>query len=308
MTNIVLIAASGLAREVASSIATTDDRVVGILDDDPKLQGTELGGIPVLGDLKLAADLDAQFLICAGPSMVRVWIATRLHKMGIGQDRFATHVDPTVFVGDRVEIGAGTVILAGCVLTCDITLGSHVVLMPRVVLTHDDTVGDYATLAAGATAGGRVTFGQACYVGMSSSIRQDTRIGVGATLGMGAVLVKDLPDGQTWAGNPAAPLSAGRTPARAVREPGRGTNRVLVLKTRYSTTIDSDDGFSKDILTDLKSGARASLRPVDTGELPAVGLSTASTAQVSELEDLTHNAGHDMSRGTNAIARQGALK
>ena len=78
--------------------------------------------------------------------------------------------------------------------------------MPRVVLTHDDAAGDFVTLTAGVAVGGRVTIGRGAYLGQNASVRQDVRIGAESTLGMGAVLVADLPPGQTWVGNPARPL------------------------------------------------------------------------------------------------------
>ncbi|WP_182353352.1 NeuD/PglB/VioB family sugar acetyltransferase [Flaviflexus huanghaiensis] len=207
MSRVVLVAASGLARETISSIRHTDTHeAVGVLDDDTALHGRDIGGVRVLGGLERAAELNDHFLVCAGPGHIRAAIVARLEAYGVGPDRFATHVDERADIGERVTVGAGTIILAGCVLTCDIALGSHVVLMPRVVLTHDDVVGDFATLAAGVSVGGRVRIGRSAYLGMNASVRQDLSVGEGAVLGMGGVLVRSLPDGQTWAGNPAATL------------------------------------------------------------------------------------------------------
>jgi acetyltransferase-like isoleucine patch superfamily enzyme len=67
-------------------------------------------------------------------------------------------------------------------------------------------VRDAATLAAGATLGGGVGVGPRAYLGMRSAVRERVRVGAGSTLGMGAVLLTDLPDDETWAGIPARPL------------------------------------------------------------------------------------------------------
>ena len=205
---IILIAASGLAREVISAIESRGtERILGILDDTLALEGTEVGGLPVLGRTELAASYGAaQFVICTGAGTTRRLIAKRLARLGIDRSRYAKVVDPSVTVPGSCRIGAGSVVLAQVTLTADVVVGDHVVLMPQAVLTHDNRVDDYATICAGVVLGGSVQVGAASYLGMNSSVRQDLQVGAGATLGMGSVLLTDLPAGQTWAGVPAGPL------------------------------------------------------------------------------------------------------
>ncbi|MDO5745659.1 MAG: acetyltransferase, partial [Micrococcaceae bacterium] len=67
VARVLLLAASGLAREVMASIAQCNDhQVVGLLDDNKKLHGSRIGGVSVLGGLELAVDRDEQLLICTG--------------------------------------------------------------------------------------------------------------------------------------------------------------------------------------------------------------------------------------------------
>jgi hypothetical protein len=42
---------------------------------------------------------------------------------------------------------------------------------------------------------------------MNSSVRQDLTVGAAATLGMGAVVTRHVPPGETWVGSPARALS-----------------------------------------------------------------------------------------------------
>ncbi|MCX2750269.1 acetyltransferase [Arthrobacter sp. MI7-26] len=211
MQELMLIAASGLAREVLSIIRGSDQyRVVGFLDDSSVIQGRLVGGVNVLGTIAEAALYNyPQFLICVGSGTGRQQIAERLAHQGITRERFATVLDPGVRVPPGCTVGYGSILLSNVVLTADVTLGAHVVAMPQVTLTHDDAVEDFATLCAGVTLGGGVRIGRAAYLGMNSSIRQGLAIGAEAVIGMGASVLQDVPAGETWAGVPAKKLYDG---------------------------------------------------------------------------------------------------
>ncbi|MGO4586340.1 acetyltransferase [Arthrobacter sp. 2RAF6] len=204
----MLIAASGLAREALAVIRGSDQyRVVGFLDDSSIIQGRLVGGVTVLGTIADAALYNyTQFLVCVGSGTARQQIVQRLAHQGITGERFATVLDPGVRVPPGSTVGRGSILLSNVVLTADVTVGTHVVAMPQVTLTHDNVVEDFATIAAGVTLGGAVHIGRAAYLGMASSVRQGVRVGEEATLGMGAVLLRDLPSGETWVGVPAAPI------------------------------------------------------------------------------------------------------
>jgi sugar O-acyltransferase (sialic acid O-acetyltransferase NeuD family) len=212
---LILIAASGLAREVLACLeGQYYYEVVGILDDSPALQGTSAARVPVLGPVSSVVDHpQAQVLVCAGKGTVRAAIIDRLIALGVGEERFGTVIDPSVRVRSSCSVGAGSILLAGTVLTADVTVGRHVVIMPNVTLTHDDRVDDFATLCAGVTLGGTVQVGAAAYLGMNSSVRENLTVGAGSTLGMGAALTRDLPAGETWIGTPARRLQQVGAPA-----------------------------------------------------------------------------------------------
>lgn len=207
MAQVLLLAAGGLARETASSImATGDHHVVGMLDDSEASWGRKLAGVEVLGGIERAAQGRELLLVCAGAGTTRQSIVRRLLSLGVGPERYAIHIGHGASIGSGTTVGRGSIILPGCVLTCDVEVGTHVVLMPMVVLTHDNWLADYATLAAGVVLGGGARIGSAAYLGMNASVRQGLVVGDGATLGMGAVLLVDQPAHSIWAGNPAHSL------------------------------------------------------------------------------------------------------
>ena len=201
---LLLVAASGLAREVLSVCEATGREVVGVLDDDPAKAGTRFGSTTVLGPLERARDHPAaQLLLCAGKGSGRRDLAARLAALGVDDGRYATVVDPSVRVPSSCSVGVGTILLGGVVLTADVRVGRHVVCMPHVTLTHDDDLADYVTLTTGVSLGGGVAVGEAAYIGMNASVREQRSVGAGSVLGMGSVLVADQPPGTVFAGVPA---------------------------------------------------------------------------------------------------------
>lgn len=208
MTGLVVVAASGLAREVlAVEDLTRRFEDVVVLDDDPATWGTQLAGRPVVGGTALVeAYPNHRVVVCAGRGAARRSIVRRLAGRGVEQSRYASVVHPDVRVPGSCTVGPGSVVLAGSVLTADVQVGAHVVVMPHVTLTHDVVVDDYATVCAQVALSGSVHVGTGAYLGTGACVRERVHLGADSVLGMGAVLLRDLPGGETWVGVPARPV------------------------------------------------------------------------------------------------------
>ena len=63
-------------------------------------------------------------------------------RLGLPDERWATVVHPSAAVPAGTELGPGTVLLAGSVITTPLRVGAFVLAMPHVLLTHDDEVAD----------------------------------------------------------------------------------------------------------------------------------------------------------------------
>lgn len=211
MADLILIAASGLAREVLATVRDSGQfDVVGILDDDPGKARTTVDGAHVLGPVSHALNYpEAKVVVCIGAGKGRAQVVSRLAELGFPNHRYATVVDSSARLAEGCRIGRGDILLGHVTLTAGVRVGDHVVVMPGVTLTHDDVVGDYATFAAGVSLGGGVRIGRAAYLGMNSSVREGASVGAGATIGMGAVVLGDVPDDETWVGVPARPVRHG---------------------------------------------------------------------------------------------------
>jgi sugar O-acyltransferase (sialic acid O-acetyltransferase NeuD family) len=211
MTELILIGASGLAQETIAALrSNADPRTLRILDDSPATWGTAIDGVSVAGGLEAAVEHPgAELLICVGRGSARADLAARLVRTGVTPDRFTVLVHRSVDVPPGCRIDAGSIVLAGAVLTANVTIGAHVVVMPHVTLTHGVRIDSYATLCAGVTLGGDVHIGAAGYLGMNVAVRERVTVGKRAVIGMGAAVLTDVPADETWLGVPARPQLKG---------------------------------------------------------------------------------------------------
>jgi acetyltransferase-like isoleucine patch superfamily enzyme len=67
-------------------------------------------------------------------------------------------------------------------------------------------VGDYVTLASGVKLGGGVAVDEGAYLGAGAMVREGVRVGAWSQIGMGSVVLRDVPPGEVWVGNPARRL------------------------------------------------------------------------------------------------------
>ncbi|MFI1722083.1 acetyltransferase [Streptomyces sp. NPDC020489] len=215
MTGLVIVGAGGFARETAQAVVDAGEfDLLGHLDDNAELHGTEVDGVPVLGGCDLVHDLPgALAVICVGNPRDYAARARLVRRLGLPAERYATVVHPTAAVSATSRIGPGSVLLAHCVLTAAVRVGAHVAVMPHVVLTHDDVVEDHATLTSGVRLGGGVRLERGAYVGSGALVREGTTIGAWSQIGMGSSVLGDVPPGEVWVGSPARRLREAGTPA-----------------------------------------------------------------------------------------------
>jgi sugar O-acyltransferase (sialic acid O-acetyltransferase NeuD family) len=210
VNELVIVGAGGFARETASAARAGGWRVLGFADDDPALHGTFRSGLPILGDIDgVAGKTAAAVVVCVGNPRNYTARQRIVDRLDLPADRYATVVHPSASVGDGSVVGRGTVLLAGTVLTADVTVGAHVAVMPHAVLTHDDVIGDHVTIASGVGLGGGVALEIGAYVGAGALIREGVTVGAWSLVGMGSVVLHDVPPGEVWAGSPARFLRSG---------------------------------------------------------------------------------------------------
>ncbi len=122
--------------------------------------------------------------------------------------------DPNESTGYWPYIGHGSRINAFVTIDCGTTrrtsIGNNVFAMAHCHIGHDAIVGDGCELAAGTVLAGWVELGKNVRVGVNACFKNRVKVGDGARIGAGAVVVKDVPAGEVWVGNPAREISTAR--------------------------------------------------------------------------------------------------
>jgi hypothetical protein len=107
--------------------------VFGYLDDDIGKHGTLIGGVPVLGPTSSAQGLapDLKFVAAVASSAEPGRRLRLVERLGLDQTRYGRIVHPAASLAPSTVLGAGLILLAGVVATCDVSIGRHVAVMPN---------------------------------------------------------------------------------------------------------------------------------------------------------------------------------
>lgn len=85
-------------------------------------------------------------------------------------------------------------------------IGKRSWLFKHVHVGHDCLIGDDVEIATHTVLAGFVEVGNGARVGLNVTVLPYRKIGAGARVGAGAVVTRDVPAGETWAGVPARKL------------------------------------------------------------------------------------------------------
>lgn len=206
LKDIAIIGAGGLGKEIAVLIHQINQKeltwnVIGFYDDAVP-SGTKVAGHLVLGKVSELGKVDYNLnvVVGIGDPVVKSKMVTAITNPKIS---FPILIHPTAGVGLGIDLGAGTIITAGCQLTIDIKTGSHVLINLNSTIGHDVTVGSCVCIMPGVHLSGFVTIEDQVLIGTGASVLQHLRIGSGARVGAGAIVTRDVERNSTVKGVPA---------------------------------------------------------------------------------------------------------
>lgn len=207
MTTLLIIGAGGHGKVVADAALATSlwDDIV-FLDDawpDKQTNGPWAihGKVDQLTDWK---GLCTHAVVAIGNNHLRMALQSKLIATGFVM---ATIIHPSAQVSRFARLGAGCVVFANAVVNVDAEVGDAAIINTAATIDHDCRLGKGVHVAPGANIGGGVIVGDCSWIGIGAAIRHYTQIGANVTVDAGAVVMSDILDGVTAAGNPARSIN-----------------------------------------------------------------------------------------------------
>ena len=204
--DIVVIGAGGVGKETISIIEDINKEkltwnIKGIIDDNKNLWNKKINGYEVLGDLDYLKTLKkgTNIVVAIANYKVKKYVAKKL------KDRFnfATIIHPKVEIHKSNQIGEGSIIYKGVVMTTNINIGNHVIISPKCGIGHDSIIKDYSSLLWNVNISGCDIVEEGVLIGSGATVIQNKTIGKGSIIGAGSVVIKDIEEFVTAVGVPA---------------------------------------------------------------------------------------------------------
>jgi len=191
-----IIGAGGFGREVYWSLSFRERVDTVFFVDDEYYDGLNSEILP----MSKFDPSEYEVVVAIADSAARQRIVESLPK----NTKFFTHIHSSAQIhGNDVEIGEGSIICAGSIITTNVKIGKHAHINLITTIGHDCVIGDYFTTAPGVQISGNEIIGDRVYFGTRSCVKQKITICDDVIVGMNAGVVKNITEPGTYVGTPA---------------------------------------------------------------------------------------------------------
>jgi sugar O-acyltransferase (sialic acid O-acetyltransferase NeuD family) len=196
--------------EVTRQLANVE--VIGLIDDNPALAGSQVAGLPVLGGYDRLVELWKDRALDAVALSFHSEVRRRIHRRLRAETdiEITALVDPRAIIGSDVQVGPGALIEAGAVVGPGTTVGEGVIVDMGAVVAHDCRLGPFSHLSPGCHLSGVVNLLENVLVGAGASINSTVTVGRNVIITPGAAVMNDVPDDVIVGGVPAKILGKSR--------------------------------------------------------------------------------------------------
>ena len=184
-------------------------RCLGFLNDFEAV-GTRIGGHPALGSFASWRNLSpaTRFIAPLHKAKEMVRRAEIIRGLNVPRHRWATVIDRQAIVAGDVSYGVGFFAAPTARVMCGSKLGDHVAVRGGSQVSHDVTIEDFVLVGVNVVLCGYVTAREGAHIAPGALVLDGVTVGRYSVVGLGAVVIHDVPDGAIVAGNPARVIGA----------------------------------------------------------------------------------------------------
>ncbi|MGE6366150.1 acetyltransferase [Bacillus paramycoides] len=197
---LLIIGASGQGKVVADvALKMNKWQSIAFLDDNESVKSSV--GIEVIGKSTDVFNYieDYDLFVGIGNNVIREKIQGKLEAEGAS---LPTLIHPSTIIGEQVELGAGTVVMAGAVINCCTTIGKGCIINTGSTIDHDNLIEDYVHISPGVHLAGTIKVGRGTWLGIGSVVSNNISITNDCRIGAGALVIRNINEIGTYVGVP----------------------------------------------------------------------------------------------------------
>lgn len=211
MKKIIIIGGHGDGIVLASSIedlrlSGANIMFLGFLNDHEN-KDSEISELPVLGSSADASsfmdDKDIFFMTAILKVKKNYDRSHRIDKLNIPPHKYFTLFHPHATVSKKAQVGYDTFIGPHANIMPNSIIGNHCSFRSSASVGHDCIIQDYSYMGPNSTLSGRVKVCKGVHIGPNASVREGVTLGSFSVIGIGAVVLNDIPDFAVTIGCPA---------------------------------------------------------------------------------------------------------
>ena len=158
-------------------------KIIGILDDNKKFIKKKIDNIPVLGKINEIKKFKKEKINISINSFKNRFIQKKLiKKYSLKSSRFLKLIHPTAHVGNKSQIGAGSVIFQFVNIWSRVKIKSNTRINPFTSITPGCVIGNNCTISHGVKIGINSKIGDECFLGSGSSVGENVSLANGTML------------------------------------------------------------------------------------------------------------------------------
>lgn len=197
---LLIIGANGHGKVVADIAQRTNKyEDIVFIDDNENIK--ECVGKAVVGSTKELEQYVDEYdmFVAIGNTSIRNMILDKLIQINASVPIL---IHPNAIVGMNVEIGMGTVVMAGAIINPAVKIGVGCIINTGATVDHDCVIGDYVHISVGSHLAGTVIIGNNSWIGIGAIVSNNISVGPNIVVGAGGVVIKNIEVPGTYVGIP----------------------------------------------------------------------------------------------------------